>query len=102
MNGEFAPNGKCHRILRRLRDSAADMVALAELVGGPNQSRSAARSRAYNLLAALRSQGLIHSSAGLHYITAAGGDALTALDYGQPFRLNPSRPQVRIFEGATS
>ncbi len=100
MAGEFAPEGKAHRILRRLDAGPADTPALTGLLRGPNQSGNAARQRTFNMLVALRSQHLVQSASGLHRITEAGARALIGLNHGHPYQL--TQGPARVFERLTA
>lgn len=102
MSGEFSPGGKGHKVLTRLDQGPADMTALAALIRGPNQTPNAARQRAYNMLSALRSQGLIRSSSGLHVITIEGRAALQGLDHGFAYRVTQPLPRPNPYERQTA
>lgn len=98
--GSFSVEGKAHRMLARLHSGPARLNDLAELIRTENQNAKAARGRTLQFLAALRAEALIITLDGTHYLTPEGADALTGLDYGQPYNRD-ARPQaVRYFEGA--
>jgi len=100
MSPEFAPEGKGHRVLRLLQQGSSRSAAVAKMLRGPNQTRRGADLRAMNILIALRSEGLVRSTEGMHHITPEGTAALAGLNHGIRYKLNT--PAVRYFTKETA
>jgi hypothetical protein len=91
----FTPEGRAHRILRRLHDGTATFDGLQHMIC---EGYGSSHWRKFRWLTrSMIADGLIASTGAAYMLTERGRDALQRLDAGRDVPIGEPVPNVRIF-----